>query len=113
VRKLSSGKIALPKETVSDTSCEDDETNERNGRNGRDVSGSAVDESELLRQTFVEFIKSRSAEVCANILICLVNQCNYLLDRQIKYLEENFTKEGGLRERMYNARSHYRKDKNG
>lgn len=107
VRKLSSGKIALPKGITSR------ENNESNGSHGRDVSGSGVDENELLRLTFVEFIKSRSAKVCANIMICLVNQCNFLLDRQIKYLEENFTKEGGLRERMYNARSQNRKDKNG
>jgi four helix bundle suffix protein len=60
-----------------------------------------------------DLLKSRPPEVCANIMICLVNQCNFLLDRQIEYLEENFTKEGGLRERMYNARNQYKKDKNG
>ena len=30
---------------------------------------------------------ARSGIVCANIMICLVNQCNFLLDRQIRRLE--------------------------
>jgi four helix bundle suffix protein len=29
----------------------------------------------------------------ANILICVIHQANYLLDRQIKSLEEAFVKE--------------------
>jgi four helix bundle suffix protein len=42
--------------------------------------------------------------VVANIIICLIHQANYLLDRQIKRLEQDFLKEGGLRERMTRAR---------
>ena len=51
---------------------------------------------------------ARSGIVCANIMVCLVNQCNYLLDRQIKRLEQDFVKFGGLRERMSQARRNYR-----
>jgi four helix bundle suffix protein len=40
----------------------------------------------------------------ANILICLIHQTNYLLDQQIRRLEPDFLKEGGLRERMSRAR---------
>jgi four helix bundle suffix protein len=40
----------------------------------------------------------------ANIAICLVHQANYLLDRQIRQLEQDFLKEGGIRERMTRAR---------
>ncbi len=40
----------------------------------------------------------------ANILICLIHQANYLLDQQLKKLEQDFLKEGGLRERMTRAR---------
>jgi four helix bundle suffix protein len=40
----------------------------------------------------------------ANILICLIHQTNYLLDQQIRRLEKDFLKEGGLRERMSRAR---------
>ncbi len=62
-------------------------------------------------ETYREFLETRPPEVCANIIICLVHQCNYLLNRQIRKLEEDFVKNGGLRERMYKARVNYRKGK--
>jgi four helix bundle suffix protein len=40
----------------------------------------------------------------ANIIISLIHQTNYLLDRQIRRLEQDFLKEGGPRERMTRAR---------
>ncbi len=40
----------------------------------------------------------------ANAMICLINQTNYLLDRQIKSLKEKFLKEGGWTEQMYRER---------
>ena len=46
----------------------------------------------------------RKAEIVVNIIICLIHQANYLLDRQIRQLEQAFLKEGGLRERMTRAR---------
>ena len=49
-------------------------------------------------------VRLRSGEVVANIALCLINQANYLLDQQIRRLEEDFLKEGGLRERMTKAR---------
>jgi four helix bundle suffix protein len=60
-------------------------------------------------KTYREFCETRSAEVVANIAICLIHQTNYLLDRQIKRLEQDFIKEGGLRERMTRARLQHRK----
>jgi four helix bundle suffix protein len=59
--------------------------------------------------TYESFLESRTSEVCANILICLIHQCNYLLDQQIRKLEKAFLAEGGLRERMFNARVRNRK----
>jgi four helix bundle suffix protein len=56
-----------------------------------------------------EFCETRPAEVVANIALCLIHQTNYLLDQQIRQLERNFVKEGGLRERMTRARLDYRK----
>ncbi|MDA8240911.1 MAG: four helix bundle suffix domain-containing protein [Nitrospiraceae bacterium] len=47
---------------------------------------------------------TRPAEVIANIAICLIHQANYLLDQQMKRLEKDFLKDGGLRERMTRAR---------
>lgn len=50
------------------------------------------------------YIETRPPEVAANIIICLIHQANYLLDRQIRHLEKAFVEEGGLRERMTRAR---------
>lgn len=55
-------------------------------------------------ETFREFVETRPAEVVANIALCLIHQTNYLLDQQIRRLEKDFVKEGGLRERMTKAR---------
>lgn len=40
----------------------------------------------------------------ANALICLINQANYLLDRQIAALEKGFVEEGGYSEQLAAAR---------
>jgi four helix bundle suffix protein len=60
--------------------------------------------SPLTFEVFREFTETRPAEILANIAICLIHQANYLLDRQLKALEKNFLKDGGLRERMTRAR---------
>jgi len=59
-------------------------------------------------ETYREFCETRPAEVIANIAICLIHQTNYLLDQQIRRLEQDFVKDGGLRERMTRARLNYR-----
>src|SRR5437667_7757065 len=58
----------------------------------------------LSYEDFREFIETRPAEVVANILICLIHQANYLLDQQLRRLEQDFLEEGGMRERMTRAR---------
>lgn len=55
-------------------------------------------------ETYRTYVDTRSAEVVTNIAICLIHQANYLLDQQIRRLEKDFLKEGGLRERMTKAR---------
>jgi four helix bundle suffix protein len=55
-------------------------------------------------ETYETYIDTRPAEVVANILICVIHQANYLLDRLIRKLEKDFLAEGGLRERMTRAR---------
>lgn len=55
-------------------------------------------------ETYKTYFETRSAEVVANILICLIHQTNYLLDQQLRQLEKAFLQEGGLRERMTRAR---------
>lgn len=65
--------------------------------------------SPVTYETYREFCETRSSEVVANIAICLIHQTNYLLDQQIRRLELDFVKEGGLRERMTKARLEQRK----
>ena len=55
-------------------------------------------------ESYRTYVETRPPEVVANILICLIHQTNYLLDQQIRQLEQAFLQEGGLRERMTRAR---------
>jgi four helix bundle suffix protein len=55
-------------------------------------------------ETYKPLTERRPPEVVANIIICLIHQTNYLLDRQIRRLERDFLEQGGLRERMTHAR---------
>lgn len=50
------------------------------------------------------YLDTRPPQVVADILICLIHQTNYLLDQQLRRLEQAFLQEGGLRERMTRAR---------
>jgi four helix bundle suffix protein len=40
----------------------------------------------------------------ANCIICLIHQANYLLDKQLSALEENFIKDGGYTENLFKKR---------
>jgi four helix bundle suffix protein len=60
-------------------------------------------------ETYRSYIEVAEPEVAANTLICLIHQANYLLDQQLRQLEERFLKEGGFTERLYQKRSLARK----
>ena len=53
-------------------------------------------------------IEKKSDEVAANLMVSLIRQCTYLLAKQIAQLEEDFKRHGGIKERMYAARSESR-----
>ena len=55
-------------------------------------------------KAYKTYLTDPSLEVVVNTIICLIHQTNYLLDQQIRKLEELFIKEGGIRERMLKAR---------
>ena len=61
-------------------------------------------------ETYRPLIETRPPEVIANIALCLIHQANYLLDQQVRRLEQDFLKNGGLRERMTHARLQSRAD---
>jgi four helix bundle suffix protein len=63
-------------------------------------------------ESYRRYVETKSAEVVANIAICLIHQTNYLLDQLIRRLEQDFLKEGGLRERMTRARLQVRNKAN-
>jgi len=47
-------------------------------------------------------------EMVANLMITLINQANYLLDKLVASLKERHMKEGGLTEELYRKRREYR-----
>ena len=60
-------------------------------------------------EVYKKGIESDNPEVAANVLLSLINVTTYLLTQQLKRLEADFLKEGGLRERMTKARIEVRK----
>ena len=54
--------------------------------------------------SFRNYIEAGPAEIAANVIICLIHQANYLLNRKLLALEKDFLEHGGLRERMTKAR---------
>ena len=53
-------------------------------------------------------LKTTSAEVSANIMLCLIHQATFLLARQMERLEKDFVEKGGFTERLYNYRKEHR-----
>lgn len=80
---------------------------EKDSKEARYVRGLGSKQPQLF-ELYREIVETRPPEVIANIAICLIHQANYLLDRQIRRLENDFVKEGGLRERMTRARLQHR-----
>jgi four helix bundle suffix protein len=54
-------------------------------------------------------LESSDPGIRANTLICLINQANFLLDRQITALEKGFVEGGGYSEQLATARLAHRK----
>lgn len=59
--------------------------------------------------TFQKAIEHPDPAIAANVMIGLIKLTNYLLNHQIRRLELDFLKDGGLRERMTRARLATRK----
>ncbi len=60
--------------------------------------------------TFRKGIEHSDPAICANVILGLIKVTCYLLDHQLKRLEQDFLKEGGLRERMTRARLEVRRN---
>lgn len=59
-------------------------------------------------ETFSKAIENVDPAICANSMISLIRITSYLLNKQIKALEQAFINEGGFRERMTKARIDHR-----
>ncbi|MCA1480948.1 four helix bundle suffix domain-containing protein, partial [Bradyrhizobium sp. NBAIM08] len=55
-------------------------------------------------ERFRRGIEHPDPAISANVMIGLIKVTTYLLDQQLRHLEDAFVKEGGLRERMTQAR---------
>ena len=64
----------------------------------------ALGTDEATYETYRAYVESEEPEIVGNVMVCLCAQTGYLLDQQIRELEQAFLKEGGLRERMTAAR---------
>ncbi|MFA7159866.1 MAG: four helix bundle suffix domain-containing protein [Kiritimatiellia bacterium] len=56
------------------------------------------------RALYAPWLEHADPAIRANALICLINQANYLLDRQIAALEKAFVEKGGYSEQLASAR---------
>lgn len=61
-------------------------------------------------ETFRKGIENPDPAISANVIIGLIKVTNTLLDNQIRCLEKDFIENGGIRERMFQARLKYRKE---
>jgi four helix bundle suffix protein len=48
-------------------------------------------------------------EGAANAMLCLINQTNQLLDQKLRWVQEQFVKEGGFRENLFKKRMEYKR----
>jgi four helix bundle suffix protein len=62
--------------------------------------------------TFKKAIEHEQPEICANTMIALIKITTWLLDRQLRSLEDAFLYEGGMRERMAKVRTEIRNKRN-
>ncbi len=61
--------------------------------------------------TYRAYFEDVGPETSANAAICLIHQTNYLLDQQLRALEQEFLREGGFTERLYRVRSQVRRER--
>ena len=69
------------------------------------------DRSEFFDEPLLSALRAldtATAEVSANILLCLAHQASFLLGRQMERLEKDFVEKGGFTERLYQYRKEHR-----
>lgn len=74
------------------------------GSNPRYEKMRAYAASELIFDQYYSLLHKYNDEALANLCITLIHQTSFLLYRLLGKQEKNFLKEGGIKERMYQAR---------
>lgn len=87
----------------------------RRFRESQISNGKARDLTELTDRErwdlYSQWLDTESSAVRANAAICLINQTNFLLDKQITALEESFINDGGYSENLAAARLKARQER--
>ena len=55
-------------------------------------------------EDFLKLMETRDGIVCANIMIVLIKQLDYLFYKFLQSLSEKFLEEGGFKEKMHRMR---------
>jgi four helix bundle suffix protein len=55
-------------------------------------------------KTYRTYIEESPPGVAANTMICLIHQTNFLLDQQLRQLEQQFLEQRGFTEKLYHTR---------
>ena len=55
-------------------------------------------------RTYETYIEGAPPGVAANTMVCLIHQTNFLLDQQLRQLEQQFLEQGGFTEKLYHTR---------
>ena len=74
-------------------------------RDERKVAARAFAKAHADWDDWKTLFRTRPAETLCNLMVVLIQQTKYLLDRMIARQEEDFRKFGGVRERMHAART--------
>lgn len=64
--------------------------------------------SEQISNTYVKNIHRMNDEEIANLCITLIHQAIYMLYKLLITMQQRFVTEGGIKERMFQARTNYR-----
>lgn len=68
--------------------------------------------SEQISKDYADKIRLMTDEEIANLCITLIHQAIYLLYRLLETMQKRFVTEGGIKERMFQARTNYRNNLN-
>ena len=68
--------------------------------------------SQQIGKEYAQVVRKMNDEEIANLCITLIHQVMYMLHKLLITMQERFVTEGGIKERMYQARVNYRNSQN-